>query len=570
MDHLLVLAVKKTLHLPSDVLGRLRPERPDDGDQLSFLLWDRMETIWHVDTKRSPDDEPSYSDDLNWDWLKPELQPMSWEPPFVEGLFDKVDAVVHPGIRARLLEALWEARPGKITGNVMSKLLAAHFDWATTLLFPAPPEIQGYWHAGRARRIASMMKKDEEVARVDTMLNRSMQAVIGEHKHWSTLPARVLLEATGGKLERTELEPQTLQQWHDQLLDAADDEATSWLLVETLELARGIRGMYDRDVDSKEYARRQVRDLVELAEAELQKPERALVAAVHLSQALQIGKRAGLPEQELRSLNERLREVNDLASKNMKEFRFEVPLPDDMAEQFQHREDRFVEHASTNPEEALRGWALVNCPRVEAIRKAFDGGTALIDLMSTYSIRGDRAAGLSGRELRAMQGTIDTELSLYLPAFARGYRRIVDTVDRDAVKRAICDSWAAQRMDVVGIEAGIDAVENKDYLAAAYILPPQLEMLIRNLVTKAGGKRTVFKEGKQLEATLHALVLELAKLGPEREAEWLAMLISDPSGANPRNNLLHGIYPPSQIDATVAMVLLKAMLLVATLGPAKG
>ncbi|GHA81179.1 DUF4209 domain-containing protein [Pontibacter akesuensis] len=88
---------------------------------------------------------------------------------------------------------------------------------------------------------------------------------------------------------------------------------------------------------------------------------------------------------------------------------------------------------------------------------------------------------------------------------------------------------------------------NNNYISAAHLLMPQLEHSLRHIATQYGIVMTNYAEDLQHEKTLGVCLGKMKDAITEDLQEELKNFLTEASSVNFRNNLCHGLIPPSEI-----------------------
>ena len=95
---------------------------------------------------------------------------------------------------------------------------------------------------------------------------------------------------------------------------------------------------------------------------------------------------------------------------------------------------------------------------------------------------------------------------------------------------------------------GITAGLNKDFVTASHILMPQLEHALHNMAEIANGIITSLEKKRQEEPTLGKILPLLKNIIKDEILFELDSFLQSGADINFRNNLLHGLFSPFEID----------------------
>ncbi len=128
------------------------------------------------------------------------------------------------------------------------------------------------------------------------------------------------------------------------------------------------------------------------------------------------------------------------------------------------------------------------------------------------------------------------------------------------------------------IKEGLIAYFNKNYIASCFVLIPQIESAIRNLISVAGGEIYQspgnFKErGFQLKP-LGGLLIDERFIKSFRESgedvsTFFRVLLTDKRGLNLRNNICHGHFPSTFLNQRTAIHIIHILLILSVLRETK-
>lgn len=122
------------------------------------------------------------------------------------------------------------------------------------------------------------------------------------------------------------------------------------------------------------------------------------------------------------------------------------------------------------------------------------------------------------------------------------------------------------RRDV--LERGVERYLAGDYMSSIHVLVPELEHALRSILPRLGRADTVADQatGVMKVKLLDTVLRELKKdvLGDDLYGYFYTMLV-DQDGANIRNDVAHGLMPPSRFDQTTASTLLHMLLILTRL-----
>lgn len=96
---------------------------------------------------------------------------------------------------------------------------------------------------------------------------------------------------------------------------------------------------------------------------------------------------------------------------------------------------------------------------------------------------------------------------------------------------------------------GINAGLNGDFITASYVLMPQLERFLYNIVEINNGNFTTLEKKRQLPHTLGAILPELKSEFRDEVHYEINSFLQGETDVNFRNNLLHGIYTPFEVES---------------------
>lgn len=119
--------------------------------------------------------------------------------------------------------------------------------------------------------------------------------------------------------------------------------------------------------------------------------------------------------------------------------------------------------------------------------------------------------------------------------------------------------------NIAVIERAIGYYLEAHYLAFIHIIIPQLEEGVRNLVETNGGNVLIAKDGAYMLKTFDHLLndpITVSKLGVSNCLHFKALL-TDKTGINLRNDVVHGIINPDKLDVQNADSLIIALLILA-------
>jgi|GEM_PF-2034028 len=161
-------------------------------------------------------------------------------------------------------------------------------------------------------------------------------------------------------------------------------------------------------------------------------------------------------------------------------------------------------------------------------------------------------------------GTADCEVSLRTEAhiFLRQFRLYalwtcfnqMTWCDIDSHSEFLCRILQRNKPDFIEAdnlilwERGIAAGFKKDFITASYILMPQLEHALHNIAEIHNGTITSLETKRQEEPTLRKVLIMLKGIIEEETLFEIESFLHSGSDANFRNNLLHGLLSPFEID----------------------
>ncbi|CAN5674551.1 DUF4209 domain-containing protein [soil metagenome] len=152
------------------------------------------------------------------------------------------------------------------------------------------------------------------------------------------------------------------------------------------------------------------------------------------------------------------------------------------------------------------------------------------------------------------------------------------TADQAVAFIAGCPLYEEDRLPILG--AGLQAHLDKDYLKSVYVLVPQIEKALINLLYHTGGAtikphqsgRGVMQQKSLNDVLRHpddplANANTIKALGPDLRVYLIAVL-SHPKGLNIRNEVCHGLWPAGNFTKTVSEQVLHALFALSLLRPA--
>lgn len=498
---------------------------------------------------------------LDWEGLSEEFRPDTWTPEVVQEIVRVAKGHRHPGVRVRYLEALWNNHReiGVRRGDIINDIGRAHSEWGAIQVESDSIIYEGIEHLSRARELASLRNNTPEANDIDSIFEKIFSRAV-EKTDFITCVLVVRAMDGADRIPRS-ISEVTSTTWHYDLLTMAGGEISPQDAVRLIDTAYSVCKWVDSSIDAHPYHQTAVSILVKAAREQLASESgNGLLATTFAQNAVARGHQTGFPEAEMRPLHALLRRANHAAVNEMKEIRVEVPISDEMRAQLDRDKEALIELASTDPTAAFIRAALLNLPE----RSSGTTGLFLVDKLPGFYITGDRSGGSVTPERRAMQELRINVEGVYLPIFAEQLRAILQALGVEQLIGAITGSAAADGTDTAGIETGLYAFAEGRHTEASYVLIPQIEPLLRNLLSKANGRVTRVGNGGQFEVMLGSLV-EQVEEGAPTIGYWLRAIISDPDGLNLRNNLLHGILPASQVGYVVAVITIQALLLISTL-----
>lgn len=95
---------------------------------------------------------------------------------------------------------------------------------------------------------------------------------------------------------------------------------------------------------------------------------------------------------------------------------------------------------------------------------------------------------------------------------------------------------------------GINAGLNGDFIAASYVLMPQLEHALHNIAEIKNGNITTLEKKRQLSPTLGSILPKVKEVFKEEIYFELNSFLQGETDVNFRNNLLHGLFTPFEVD----------------------
>ena len=545
LGHTLAPVVRATTRLPDLTLMR------------------RLHAVWWLSPNPILGSEASAMEYLDWSILKKSFHPRAWSESFTAVLLAKAISLGHPGIRGCLLEAVWQGRHDCLDKRLVGqRMIQSYAEWSGVLLKGGPPGSDGFVALAQARRVAVRMDCGPSLEAVDREMQLLFEKFSGERPLSCLSVVEAMLASAGKGRGEPAIGKEALLAWHDRLLTIADELDNVRNKVNAVQIAERLGRMLAQPHPSRFYGGLCVKHFEEAARKELATPDRALPAVVLLRDGLKVAEASGLPSRDKNRISELLRNAAAQASKNMKSVptKWSIPMAD--VEAFKRQVD---EIATANPAAACAVAARAVSDGLEEIRDAVkQRGPSLLSVVTTVSLDGDRCSGPITHDRLADMEYAKQALMRSIAFFRPAVSSILDDHGR-LLGASLGASPACDGADLTGVSAGLSLYGESNYLAAAYTLAPQVEMLLRNWVRLAGGRRTALHRGTQKEASLHALVMELAATESKQEALWLDQMISSPEGYNLRNNLLHGITSPGRIGEEHVVLLLQAIFLVAGL-----
>lgn len=520
----------------------------------------RLHAVWSLSPNPIMGPDAGTTDYLDWSILKKSFHPRAWSESFTVVLLDKAISLGHPGIRGRFLEAVWQGGHQRLDKRLVGqKMIQSYADWSGVLLKGSPPASDGFVALAQARRVAVRMDCGPLLKAVDKEMELLFEK-FSDERPLSCLSVVEVMLASGGKgRAEPRIGKQALLAWHDHVLTIAEELDSVRNKVNAVEIAERLGRLLPNPRPSRFYGALCVKHYEEAARKKLATPDRALAAVVLLQDCLKVAEASGLPRQDKNRISDLLRDAAAQASSHMTSVPTQWSISVADVEAFRRQ---FDEIATANPAAACAVAARAVIDGLEEVRDAVKHrGPSFLSTVTTVSLDGDRCSGpITDDRLADMEYTKHALMRAI--AFFRPVVLSILADHGELLCTSLQSSPACSGVDLSGVSAGLSMFAAKNHLAAAYTLAPQVEMLLRNWVRLTGGRRTALRRGTQKEATLHALVMELAATECKREAAWLERMISSPEGYNLRNNLLHGITPPGEIREEHVVLLLQAIFLI--------
>lgn len=116
------------------------------------------------------------------------------------------------------------------------------------------------------------------------------------------------------------------------------------------------------------------------------------------------------------------------------------------------------------------------------------------------------------------------------------------------------------------VQRGLQAFFDNDHITAMHILVPQLEAAIRHVVRLAGGATLRRRQGGGYSEMLLDELLrteQVKTVFDEDIARYFRVLLTDPRGANLRNDLCHGMLPPDRFTEQTSNLIIHLWLVLA-------